>query len=91
MSNIRYYRKIKRLSQTELGEMVGMSRFTIAAYENKEKSPTVETLVKIASVLSVPIAELLRDEVSNPTKPRLKRKERSAGRKSGWLARLIAL
>lgn len=91
MNNIRHYRKIKKFSQTELGEMVGLSRFTIAAYESREKSPTVETLVKIANVLDVPIEELLRDEVSNPTKPRPKKKERSTGRKPGWLARLIAL
>jgi len=59
MGDIKYYRKRKRLSQTELGEMVGMSRFSIAAYENGEKSPTVGTLEKIASVLDAPFSELL--------------------------------
>ena len=89
MNNIRHYRKIKRITQTELGEMVGLSRFTIAAYESREKSPTVETLMRIANVLDVPIEELIRDEVSNPTKPRPK-KERQTGRKPGWFARLMA-
>lgn len=89
MNNIRYYRKIKKLTQTELGEMVAMSRFSISAYEKGEQSPTVETLMRIANVLDVPIEELIRDEVSNPTKPRPK-KERQAGRKPGWFARLMA-
>ena len=91
MDNIRHYRKIERLSQTELGEMVGMSRFSIAAYENGEQSPTLETLGKIANALAVPIADLIGNETSeNPTKPRPKKKERQAGRKPGWLTRLMA-
>ena len=46
-------RKAKKLSQRELGEMLGVSGSMIGQYENNLRKPKYETLVKIASQLDV--------------------------------------
>lgn len=46
-------RKAKKLSQRELGEMLGVSGSMVGQYENGLRKPKYETLVKIANCLDV--------------------------------------
>lgn len=60
-------RKIKDLrnkykfTQTELAEKVGVTKSTIAAYENNSRQPSYEVLIKLADVFNVSTDSLLLD------------------------------
>ena len=49
---LRKLRKIKRMTQTELAELVGTSYVMISQYELGKRNPKQETLDKIASALN---------------------------------------
>src|SRR5262245_36362695 len=55
-SKLRDARKVARLSQTELAELIGVSRQAVSAYERGDKSPEPATFQKIADILSQPVA-----------------------------------
>ena len=58
-------RRIKELrtkykfTQTELAEKVGVTKSTIAAYENDSRQPSYEVLIKMANVFKVSTDSLL--------------------------------
>lgn len=52
-NRIREVRKFKKMSQTILGENVGVGKTTISNYETGYSLPDIETLAKIASTLNV--------------------------------------
>lgn len=52
-STIRDLRKSQGISQEKLAEKAGLHRTYIGALERGEKSPTVDTLVKIVLALNV--------------------------------------
>lgn len=54
------------LSQTQLGELAGVSLRTIVAYEKGEKEPRPSTLLKLAKALKVSVRFLTDDECNNP-------------------------
>jgi transcriptional regulator with XRE-family HTH domain len=56
--NIRIYRELKKMTQTELALKARLGVSTITKFENGEKSPDRQTLLKISTVLDVPITEL---------------------------------
>lgn len=56
---IRRHRLAKGLTQTELGQRIGISQRVVAYYELKGSSPPPEILVKIADVLDVSTDVLL--------------------------------
>lgn len=64
-------RKIKelrnkyRLTQTELATQIGVTKSTVAAYENDSRLPSYEVLIKMADVFKVSVDSLLlnRSEV----------------------------
>ncbi len=56
---IRRFRLTKGLTQTQLGERIGVSQRVVAYYEGKGVSPPPELLVKIADVLDVSTDVLL--------------------------------
>ena len=56
---IRTFRLAKGLTQTELGELVGLTQRQITYYEAAEGSPTPEMIVRFAEVLDVSTDELL--------------------------------
>jgi transcriptional regulator with XRE-family HTH domain len=68
--NVRRYRLGAELSQKELAEGVGTSYPRISEIENGRGNPTLETLMKIASVLDVSVIVLLSD-------PGVKRKNKA--------------
>lgn len=54
------------MTQTQLGEAVGVSLRTILAYEKGEKRPRQATMLKLAKVLKVSVKFLSDDECENP-------------------------
>ena len=56
---LKVMRELKHLSQEELGRRIGLSGSVISAYEKSRKYPSIETLIKICSELSVSADYLL--------------------------------
>lgn len=63
---IKKVRKQKGLSQTELGERIGVSQQVITNYERNIREPDIETLLKIAGALDVSLEMLIGEK---PLKP----------------------
>ena len=62
--NIKYYRKLKGLTQDEVAELTGYSPEYITRIESpngKKKSFTLEAVYVISLALEVPIEELFND------------------------------
>ena len=55
-------RDIKGMTQNDLGELLGVSRATIAGYETKNHQPDYEKLEKLARYFDVSIDYLLTGE-----------------------------
>lgn len=56
---LRAYRKLKRLTQTELAEQVGVSISIIGSLERGTRAPTQELFGRLLRVLDVTESELL--------------------------------
>ena len=56
--NVVYYRKKKRLSQTQLAELVDIHRTYDSAIELGKVSVSFDVLFKLAQVLEVPVSKL---------------------------------
>jgi Zn-dependent peptidase ImmA (M78 family)/DNA-binding XRE family transcriptional regulator len=54
-SKLRDARKVARLSQGDLGDLIGVSRQAVSAYERGDKSPEPATFQKISDVLRQPV------------------------------------
>lgn len=61
--NLISLRKQHKLTQNELAEKLNYSDNTISRWEKAEITPSVETLVQISEVYSVPLESLLRQNV----------------------------
>jgi putative transcriptional regulator len=48
------------MSQTELGQRIGVTRQTIAAIESGKYSPTLEAAFRIAQVFGVPLDDVFQ-------------------------------
>lgn len=59
--NIRKYRKIRNLTQKELGETIGISNTYLSDIETGRTNPSIKTLKKIAKGLEIKYMELLKD------------------------------
>ena len=57
--NVRNARHEAGLTQDRLAEYAGLERKSINRIENNRLSPTIDTLVRIAMVLRVPVADLI--------------------------------
>lgn len=55
-------RAMKGMTQAELAEAVGVTRKSIVNYENGDRTPKKEILLKLAEVLNVEYSELVSDE-----------------------------
>ncbi|WDL98971.1 helix-turn-helix domain-containing protein [Alicyclobacillus sp. ALC3] len=56
---IRAYRKLKRLTQVELAEQLGVSIAIVGTLERGTRVPSRQMITHVATVLQVPEAELL--------------------------------
>lgn len=58
---IRTLRTWRNLTQERLGERASMDRQAMNRIEQGHQSPSLDTLIRIAAALCVPLAELVRD------------------------------
>ena len=65
---IRRIRKTRLLSQDALSEMIGIDPKSLGRIENGLYHPSLDTLVKIAQALDVPIRELFPEQGEGSTK-----------------------
>jgi transcriptional regulator with XRE-family HTH domain len=65
-TNLREARKRLRMTQTELGEKIGVSQRSIANYEAGKVVPHRPTLEKLASVLNIAVEELMMENKETP-------------------------
>lgn len=61
--NLREARKSSGMTQKEVAEKIGVARSTYALYETGERSPDVEVVKKLATVLNVSGDYLIGNEV----------------------------
>lgn len=60
---IKYYRKMRELTQAQLANMIGVTQSYICNLECcRRRNPNVGLLIKIASVLDVTLEELMSGE-----------------------------
>lgn len=57
--NIKRYRKNKKLTQAQLGRLLGKSASTIYGYESNQILPSYDTVCRISSILSVDFDKLV--------------------------------
>ncbi len=60
--NVNYYRKKKRLSQTQLAELVDIHRTYVSSIELGKVSISFDVLFKLAEVLDVPVSKLFESK-----------------------------
>ncbi|MGG4267391.1 helix-turn-helix domain-containing protein [Peribacillus simplex] len=63
---IKLYRKLRNLSQDDLGEKLGVTKSYISKLENEKTPISLETLGKIAEVLSVDPKQLINNKIQEP-------------------------
>ena len=57
---IKQFRKEKKLTTKQLGDLVGVSDGAISMYESGKRQPTIDTCVKLADVFDVSLDMLVR-------------------------------
>lgn len=62
--NIKKIRTVKKLSQTQFGELFGMSRGTIGAYEEERAEPKIDGVIQIAKHFGLSVDVLLIKELT---------------------------
>lgn len=62
---IKEYRNKYKLTQAELATRIGVTKSTIAAYENDSRQPSYEVLIKMADVFKISLDTLLLDRSKN--------------------------
>lgn len=55
---IKYYRKKKKLTQKELGEIIGVKHNTVSDYERGEISPEQDSLFSLSDALDISVDDL---------------------------------
>ena len=63
---IKHYRELNQLTQSQLGEMIGVDQRAISSYETGERTPPLNRLPKLAECLDVTVYELLADGILEP-------------------------
>jgi XRE family transcriptional regulator, regulator of sulfur utilization len=66
---LRELREERGLSMTELAARAGLSRAMISFVEHELRNPTLDTLLRIAAVLKVNLADILRKAGTDASKP----------------------
>ena len=59
--SIKYYRKLKNLTQKDLAEKLNLSTSLIQKYENGERKLKIDTLKQISDVLDTPLSVFLNE------------------------------
>ena len=56
--NIKYYRRMNKMSQESLAQQVGIEKMSISHYEKDKRTPDIATIRKLASALNVSMDKL---------------------------------
>lgn len=65
-TNLYYLRRKRKLSQTELGELVGVDYATIGRYERNAALPKLQVITQLAQLFGVTIEELRDVNLQQP-------------------------
>lgn len=65
-TNLYYLRRKRKLSQTELGELVGVDYATIGRYERNAALPKLPVITQLAQLFGVTIEELRDVDLQQP-------------------------
>ena len=65
-SNLERIRKEKKISQTKLGEALGLTQQMISSYEKDLSSPNVEILCKLSDFFNISIDSLVEHTLEKP-------------------------
>ncbi len=67
ITNLKEYRKARKISQQELAQLVGVRRETIVHLENNRYNPSLEMALRIAEIFDCHVEELfqLKKEAEN--------------------------
>ncbi len=57
--NLKYLREKRNISQTKMGELVGVNQSTVGRWETNEITPSIDNVEEVANVLNVPLPDLL--------------------------------
>ena len=57
--NLRYYRRKAGMTQTMLGDRLGITHQAVCNYEKGDRDCTIDMLVEISEILNVSVEELL--------------------------------
>lgn len=57
----------RKLSQEELGELLGTTKQVISRYETNQRTPKITVVKEYAEKLNVPLEYLINNEISDPT------------------------
>ena len=57
-NKIKYFRKISKMTQGELGEKMGIKKATVSHYENGIRTPDQDKLFELAEIFNISIDEL---------------------------------
>lgn len=63
--NIKYLRLLKKMSQQDLADMIGVDRSTISRIENNEIDTTIDNAIEIANALNVSISDLVGKDIES--------------------------
>ena len=63
-SNLRYLRTRKKMSQTELGRLLGRDHTTVSGYESGKRTPSLSDISKITEIFHVSTHDLINDDLS---------------------------
>jgi transcriptional regulator with XRE-family HTH domain len=58
-ANLKALRELRNLTQTELGDRAGMGGASVSHFETGQRTPSLESLVKLADALEVSVDTLL--------------------------------
>lgn len=69
--NLRFLRKLKKISQEELAQKLNIKRSNIAAYESKNVEPRLRIILEIAKFFNIDVKTLIEEKVTadTPYKP----------------------
>ncbi|MFY9309773.1 MAG: XRE family transcriptional regulator [Bacteroidia bacterium] len=65
--NIRILRDLKKLSQEQLAEALGINRSRLGAYEEARNEPPIELLIRLSTYFQISIDALVRGDLSKTT------------------------
>lgn len=72
---IQFYRKQKKLSQEQLGELLFVSRQTVSLWEKDQTLPTIDNLLKLKEIFGVSVDDLLSGDAQTAQKEEHSEKE----------------